>query len=189
MKRIFLIRHGEIPSNTINRYAGRSDEELTDDGIRQVREVSKKLEAYPIKRLFTSPLRRAVQTAEIVGELFNLTPIVEPDLKELRLGPWEGLCEKEIAKQYPEEWFVWYTNPAKLDLPGRERLEELVERAVRAMERIRDGMSDEESVAAVTHVAVIRVLFLWAQDYKLSLYKNITVPNGAILDLFAGDFI
>ncbi|MGA1791763.1 MAG: histidine phosphatase family protein [bacterium] len=189
MKRIFLIRHGEIPSNTINRYAGWSDEELTETGIKQVRAVSEKLKAHPIKKLYTSPLRRAVQTAEIFGESFNLAPIVEPDLKELKLGPWEGLCEKEISKKYPEEWFIWYTNPAKLDLPGRERLEELAERAVRAIERIRDDMADEESVVAVTHVAIIRVLLLWAQDYKLSLYKNITVPNGAILDLFSGNFI
>jgi broad specificity phosphatase PhoE len=189
MKRIFLIRHGEIPSNAINRYAGWSDEELTEAGIKQVRAVSKKLKAYPIKKLFTSPLRRAVQTAEIVGESFDLAPMVEPGLKELKLGPWEGLCEKEIAKQYPEEWFIWYTNPAKLDLPGRERLEELMERAVRTIERIRYEMLDEDSVVAVTHVPIIRVLLLWAQDYKLSLYKNITVTNGAILDLFAGNFI
>ena len=189
MKRIFLVRHGEIPSNKINRYSGWSEEELNETGVRQAREVAQRLDHYHIGHVFTSPIKRAVQTAHIIGDALGIEPVVEPGLKELRLGSWEGLSTEDIAGRYPHEWHIWNTDPSRLRLPGRETLEELLDRAVWAIKNIKKETNGNSGTVAITHVAIIRVLQLWVQKRSLDLYKKIEIPNGAILDLFSGNFI
>ena len=178
----YFVRHGEIESNLKKIYAGWSDEALTPKGIQQAKEAAERLTGFDIAGIYTSPLKRAVQTAEVIGKVLNERPILENSFKEMRLGPWEGKSEQEIRKKFPGRWKIWNSRPAELILTGRETLPELLKRVLSGIKEIRDQM-DGSSVLVVTHVAIIRVLLLHAQKIDLNLYRTIPVPNGKIFEI------
>ena len=179
----YFVRHGEIESNHRNIYAGWSEEGLTRKGRQEAAEAAKIVSNFNIDSIYTSPLRRAVQTAEIIGGFLKKQPILEESFKELKLGIWEGKNEKEIQRDFPDEWKIWDKRPTELGLEGRETLQELLERVLKGIEKIREKEVDG-SVLVVTHVAIIRVLLLHSQGKDLNLYRAIPVPgNGKIFHL------
>ena len=95
------------------------------------------------------------------------------------MGPWEGMSEEDVAKQYPKEWAQWNTSPESLSINGRETLQELQTRVVQGMRNI-EKLNNCTSVLVVTHVAVIRVVTLFARDISLNLYKSIDVGNAKV---------
>lgn len=108
MTKIYFVRHGSIKSNKLKIYAGWGEEELDEEGIDQARKVGRLLSDRNIDVIYTSPIRRAIQTAEITSTFLNVSKIrIEEALKEMKLGPWEGLSENEIAIKYPEEFKLW----------------------------------------------------------------------------------
>jgi len=189
---LFLIRHGEILSNVKRVYAGRSPEPLTEKGRRQVYETAEELKSLHIDAIYTSPVKRAVETAEIIGGVIGKDYIMVDEFKEMEMGPWEGMAEDEIARRYPVEWDIWLKRPAELILPGRETLHALLKRALKGVKRIVDNRHFQ-NIIIVTHVAIIRVLLLWYNKKDLNLYRTINIPNGQIFklevpdnDIFAG---
>ena len=179
---LLMIRHGEVPSNLKKVYAGRSTERLTEKGVQQARQVSGKLIEYEVDAIYSSPIQRALQTAETIKKTIGLEVIKEDAFREMELGLWEGLSESEIAEKYPEKWQAWLKTPDKLSLPGRETLKELLERVLVGLQNIYQDMADG-NVVIVTHVAIIRVLLLWNANKSLALYKTINVPNAEIFEI------
>ena len=191
----YLVRHGEIESNIKKVYAGWSDEPLTERGVRQAEKAGELLKDKGIDALYCSPLRRAVQTAEIIGGIIGKTPILEKNFKEMRLGLWEGLSEDEIESRYPEEWGIWNTRPAELRLDGRETLEALQERVLKGVfsrrwtqmnadkKCLTQRRKDAKNLVIVTHVAIIRVIVLYSQGRDLNEYKRVPVANGELFEI------
>jgi alpha-ribazole phosphatase/probable phosphoglycerate mutase len=180
--KLLLVRHGEILSNTKKIYAGKSKERLTDRGIYQVHEVAGKLKGRRIHALYTSPIQRAIQTAEIIGNVIGKEYVIEDNFREMELGPWEGLSEEKIPELYPHEWEIWQKCPDTLNLPGRETLEELLNRVLTGVRQFYDKIIDQ-TLVVVTHVAIIRVLLLWHAQKSLKLYKQVHVPNAEIFEV------
>ena len=139
----YFVRHGEIDSNLKKVYAGWSEEGLTEVGIQQAGMAGQALKRKGTGALYCSSLRRAVQTAEIIGKAINRKLVLDDHFREMKLGLWEGLSEDEIANAYSEEWRLWNTRPAELVLEGRETLRELQERVLegirRRMSEVREG--------------------------------------------------
>jgi broad specificity phosphatase PhoE len=180
--KFYLVRHGETESNLRKIYAGWNKEELTIKGRNQIVDVAKRLTSFGIDQIYTSPIKRALQTAEIIGYFLKKRPIVEQNFKELRLGIWQGIHEDEVARQYPEKWKIWNTRPAELVLDGRETLHELLERVLSGLRRIA-AADNKGNIAVVTHVAVIRVLQLYFEGRSLNDYRKLPVPaNGSVLE-------
>jgi broad specificity phosphatase PhoE len=160
-------------------YAGRSNEELTLNGRRQAEQAAKKLASINLHAIYSSPLRRAVQTAEIIASHHNKQPILEGSFTEQRLGIWEGLSEDEIARHFKEEWEVWNKRPTELFLEGRETLDELLERVLDGIDKVRTA-HPQGPVVVVTHVAIIRVTYLHLHNVDINKYRTIPVLNGEI---------
>jgi len=180
----YLVRHGEIESNIKKVYAGWSEEELTEKGVLQAEEAGKSLRDKEIDRLYCSPLKRAVQTAEIIGGIIGKEPIPDANFKEIKLGPWVGLSEDEVARRFPEEWALWNERPAELRLDGRETLEGLQERVLEGVfSRRLTQMDTDLGIVVVTHVAIIRVLLLYSEGRELNEYKKVAVGNGEVFEL------
>ena len=186
----YLVRHGEIQSNIDKVYAGWSDEALTDVGMRQAERAGEALKSKGIGALYCSPLKRTAQTAEIIGEAIGLVPVADGHFKEMKMGPWEGLSEDEIARRFAKEWRNWNTQPAVLRLEGRETLAELQERVldgVRELATKEQGLTQRRKgakrVAVVTHVAIIRVMLLYVEGRELNDYKKVPVVNGGIFEI------
>lgn len=181
--RLILVRHGEIDANVRKVYAGRSDDSLNETGRLQAFAAAQMLRDMHVDAIFCSPLRRTMETAAIIGRRISCTPKPVESFNELLMGPWEGVSEAEVAEHYPDELAIWSVRPAELRIPGRETLSELQQRVLAGVQEIQQGLSDTSCVAVVTHVAVIRVLLLWAEGRNLNDYKQVHVQNAAPIEI------
>ena len=127
-----------------------------------------------ITDIFSSPIRRCRESAEILSQNLGVSLRLEEGLEELHFGPWEGLSENEIASRYPCDWNNWKTSPLSLNLPGRETLNDF-------SQRVRDTISKvgrrSTRPLLVTHCSFIRVSFLLTNSIDLNMYPSIVVPN------------
>jgi alpha-ribazole phosphatase/probable phosphoglycerate mutase len=176
---LYMIRHGEIVSNIKKIYAGSSDEGLSRKGIYQAEQAAAKLKNYHVHSLYSSPMRRALETAHIIGEKISKKPVIYKAFREMELGPWEGMSERQVSRDWPREWNIWNKRPAELKLHGRETLHELQVRVLRGVRNIHQQAEDGDCLI-ITHVAVIRVLLIWRAGDSLNSYRTISVPNADI---------
>lgn len=100
MKRIIFIRHATTPWNREMRLQGHVDTSIDDGGREETVALVKKLEEHDIEKIISSDLLRAVETARIIGDAFNLPIITDPRLRECSFGELEGLTQKEAFKKY-----------------------------------------------------------------------------------------
>jgi len=99
--RLLLVRHGESTWNAERRWQGHADAPLTEAGIAQARESARVLAGETLDALLASDLRRAFDTARILGDPHSLAPRVDARLRELDVGVWNGLRREEIAARWP----------------------------------------------------------------------------------------
>jgi probable phosphoglycerate mutase len=95
-------------------FRGRSDFPLNERGFIQAQDLARELNNFPIKYIYTSPLSRARQTAEVISYQCGVEIKVEEGFNNIELGNWEGRYKKEIEKRFPVEWKLWVSNPEKL---------------------------------------------------------------------------
>lgn len=131
---------------------GRSDEPLSAQGIAQARALAAQVRATAVRAVWTSPLARARQTAQIVARACALPLHESHDLREMDYGPLEGLSEEEIARRFPEERRAWSGEPS-IAPPGAESIASVSARVVRAIERIRAG----DPALVITHLVPLRL--------------------------------
>jgi len=101
MTTILLARHGETEWNRIGRYQGWADPTLNETGREQARSLAAQLRSTPIDAVYSSDLRRAHETAEIVAEPHGVPVVVEPGLREVNVGEWSGLTRAEVERRFP----------------------------------------------------------------------------------------
>jgi len=159
-------------------YAGLSEESLTANGVEQVRRLAGRLQGRGIRLIYSSPLTRAVETAEILKHHLGLTVVVEKELREIILGPLEGLSYDQIRAHFPQVWKTWSQAPAELRLEGMEPLEEVQKRIIALMRQLLKKHNGE-TMAAVSHMAVIRCALLYSAKRSLNDYRKIDIPNAA----------
>jgi broad specificity phosphatase PhoE len=148
---ILLVRHGETDWNREHRYQGHADQPLNDAGRAQARELAEILRDERATTLYTSPLRRASETAEIVGERLGLVPRPLEALREIDVGDWQGLTVDEVKVRFPERAGVG----GHAGWSGGETHDELGARVVPALVEL-GGAHPDETVLGVTHAGPIR---------------------------------
>jgi len=172
--RVYIARHGECESNRTKRYAGFSDEGLTETGREQATILARTLAGKGLDCIRTSSLPRARETSELIGSALDLPIFNDNRLNEMSLGPWEGLTEAEIARRYPVEHQTWMDRPDELRLSGRETLSDV---ALRVRAAVTDSILSGRLELLVSHVAFIRVAVLLAKGRPMAEYKTVKVPN------------
>jgi probable phosphoglycerate mutase len=155
--RILLARHGATTSTADDRFAGSSDVELSDEGVRQATALGERLKTVRIDAAYSSHMSRAVRTAAIVAGPHGITPIAMPELREIDHGHWEGVPHKQVAQQCAGEYAAWSADPFNTVIPGGESGKKVLERAKPAVERI---VKDHpgQTVLIVSHKATNRLL-------------------------------
>jgi broad specificity phosphatase PhoE len=156
MLEIYLIRHGESAGNREDRFRGRHDFPLNENGIRQAQALYQELESISFDAIYSSPLKRAFTTAEILA---NGRPIlkIDDDFTNISLGGWENQMKSEIRERYPDLWKLWTTEPEKLNFPGMETLAQVRERSSHALLQLIKKHADGK-IAIVSHRAVFKPL-------------------------------
>ncbi len=165
VKTLYLIRHGETEGSEVKRYKGNIDVPLSEKGIKQADQVAKYLNrSYKshkscngLEAVYSSPLIRALKSAEIIAKPHGLEPIVIPDLRERSFGIWEGMSFNEIKDKYPEEFEAWTGNPLKYSPIGGESTVEVRDRVVNALDNLLSN-HNKEDIAIVAHGGVNRII-------------------------------
>jgi broad specificity phosphatase PhoE len=148
---IVLVRHGATDWNLQGRCQGSSDRELSEAGIRQAGQIADLLGTEEISAVYSSQLRRALQTAELISRRHDLPVLIEEDLRELDHGELEGLTFNEIKSRYAEFLIRWRSEPADIRVPGGERLTDVAERAWNRLNQIMQRHPDAKRILVVSH--------------------------------------
>jgi 2,3-bisphosphoglycerate-dependent phosphoglycerate mutase len=151
-----MVRHGQSTWNREHRIQGQLDPPLSEDGRRQAGLLAERLAARSFIAIYTSDLKRAVETAEAVAARTGLTPRPLAGLREIFLGEWEGLRTDEIAERFPEAWARWVEEPDWDVVPGGERAAAFEARVAAALDGIYAQHSSGE-VLVVTHGGVVQI--------------------------------
>jgi len=193
MSRLLLVRHGETELKSSERYWGRTDTKLSALGLRQAERLRDRLAAERIDAIYSSNLKRARMTAEIIASGHQLDVTTCAELREVDFGEIEGLNMEEVSQLFPE----LAVRMKKVDrgpdfrYPGGESLDELGNRLSSFLGRLKKH-NEEETVLVVAHYGVIRTLICQLMGMELRHVYHIrlklaslsimeTGPTGAIL--------
>ena len=155
--RLILVRHGEPEAYARGRCYGKLDVGLSNLGREQIRRVARRLKKMQLSAVYSSPRRRAYESAEIIAIEHKLDVSSDPRLCEIDFGEFEGLTYDEVAERYPEEYREWMERPTEVTFPGGENFMTLRERVTHCADRIRASHSGQ-TVAVVSHGGVNRVI-------------------------------
>ena len=155
--RLILVRHTEPDASAHGRCYGSLDVDLSPVGRSHADALGAALSSFGVHALYSSPLRRALETARLIGAHLGLEPRVRPDLRELDFGELEGRTYEEIAASEPALWRTWMETPTAVRFPGWESYADLRARVAKALEEIREQHSGSV-VALVAHGGVNRAL-------------------------------
>lgn len=178
--RLYLLRHGETEWNFEGRCQGVSDLDLNERGKRQAVEIARYLSREKIDALYASDLKRALHTAEAIGQSHDLEVRVDLDFRELDHGAFEGLTFSEIRTSYPDFLRMWRSEPAELLVPGGERLIDVERRAWRGMEKILNAHRSDETVVVVSHQFPIATILCRITGTSLNDYRSFRVDPCAL---------
>lgn len=160
MLRLYLIRHGETDWNAEGRIQGQSDIELNSYGEAQAQCLAARLvEEGEFHALYSSPLKRASCTAQVIGRALNLPIIYDARLVERSLGVLEGLTMNEIKEQFPHVHRAWHEGGMRPPIPGEEPREAFVMRTRAFIDDLR-AAHPQGQVIVVTHGGTLNMLLL-----------------------------
>lgn len=189
-KRLFLIRHGEIIQHKEKIFLGQTDAPLSEKGRAQAKEAAGELSNLQISvnRIYTSDLSRAAETAEIIKGSLNpdIEVILEPKLREMSLGEWDGRYINEIKEQFPEEYQKRGENLLAYKFGNEsENFYDLRYRVMKGFRNIlmreREAGDDARDIFIVAHQGVIQVMLSSLRNRSLEEETRSPIPNGGIV--------
>ena len=182
MDQLLLIRHGQTEWNKEGRYTGQSDIPLTELGHQQAQQAAEKLVDLPPDVLYSSDLLRARQTAAPLSEMFSLDVSIDPRLKEINQGQWEGMLFPDIKQKFAKEFAAQRSNPVKVGAPGGETVEQVRTRVFSALEDIITKHADSKSrVVVVSHGFVIALIRLYFSNKPIEHVWDLIPGNVEII--------
>ena len=171
MTEIVLVRHGETEWNVEEIFRGRIDVELNETGIKQAQLLAEYLRDVNVEAVYSSPLRRALRTAEIIAGSQQLEVKVAPALIDFDYGEWQGLPHQEVKEKYKELYIKWIHQPGKVKMTAGESLNDVRERAIGLIDEVVD--KQQGTVVLVAHRVVNKVLICALLGLDNSHFWNI----------------
>lgn len=160
MTQFILIRHGQTEWNRVERFRGRVDVPLNETGLAQAEATGRRVAvAWKPVAVYSSPLSRAVKTAEAIAKHFGLTVQVYAGLADIDYGAWQGLSPEEARQRWPEMVDAWYNQPHLARIPQGESLDDLRRRAMAAVKELA-ARHDQETIVLVGHTVINRIILL-----------------------------
>lgn len=159
MTTILLARHGETDWNRDNRFQGHADPPLNETGRAQATELSTALAQEPLAAIYSSPLRRAFETAQIAAAAHGLEPVPVDALREVDVGSWQGLTRAEIEERFPEQFARWLEYEAGWE--DGESYEEMGRRVIAGLLELA-AAHEGERILAVSHGGPVRAAYALA---------------------------
>lgn len=180
--KIWLVRHGETDANLQKRFQGWTDLPLNAAGLRQAEWLRRELGHSPLRQIFASPLRRAMQTAGIIAEGSRGESAVVPveAIKELNFGQWDGRSSAEIAANDPETYQRWLDQWERTAPPGGESAAAMYDRVCDWFGTLVRKTDQRAEVVIVTHEGVILQILAHLLGLGLAGCWHFRVEPGSI---------
>jgi broad specificity phosphatase PhoE len=189
MAKLILARHGETAWNVEKVFRGRADVNLDEVGIKQAQLLGKYLSNWELEAIYSSPIKRALDTANIVARYQGVAVRIAEGLIDFDYGEWQSLPEQEVKRLYPAVFNEWHKSPHKVRMPGGESLEDVRRRAV---EVVKDILSrHRNNLLLVSHRVVVKVLICYLLGLDNSHFWDISQDVGGItvFDYADGRFV
>jgi broad specificity phosphatase PhoE len=183
---ILMARHGETDWNRDYRFQGHADPPLNETGRAQAAKLARTLAGESLAEIYSSPLRRALETARILAEPHGLEPVQVEALREVDVGSWQGLTRAEIEERFPEQYARWLDAAQGWD--DGETYDQMAERVVPALFELAAG-NEGQRLLAVTHGGPIRAAFAFAEGmtYAESRLNGPSIGNAYLAEFAVED--
>lgn len=185
--RLILIRHGEIEGiGSVHKYQGRADRSLSQAGAKQAEALAGRLKEEPISVIYSSGLKRTIETAMAIARPHNLPVNPWDCFNEIDFGDWEGKSLEEIKEKDPEIYRKWL-NGEEFSPPGGESVSDLKHRVIKGLEVILKRKAEGTTLLAA-HGGPIKIIlahFLGLSQVNFwAIAQDLAALN--IIDFFEG---
>ena len=183
MLEILLIRHGETDWNREQKIMGNRPIPLNSIGIQQAEAVGHSLRSVGVDAIYTSPLKRAVQTARAIARMKKIKWIESPEVAEIYYGSWIGKKFSEVREE--PAYICYHTSPSEAQIPGGEKMVDVHARVVGFVERLRKKHEDGR-IVVVSHADVIKTILVHYMNLHLNDILKFRIDNCSISLLWFG---
>lgn len=184
--RLLIVRHGQTDWNIDGRFQGQTDIPLNATGHKQAHALARRLAAKPLEAIYASDLKRASLTASIIHQALSAdgrSPLIlEPRLREMCFGEWEGLTYREIQARQPRQLSRWESDLEQVAPPAGETLLEMAERVQAAFQSIL-AAHPGKSVLLVAHGGPLQMLIAQALGMPPGRFWQIHLSNASLSEL------
>ena len=188
--RLFLVRHGLSSFNKKGLIQGRIDESyLTDEGYEQAKLTGSLLNEIKFDQIYSSPLKRAAETAREIEKCFNenFNIYYDKNLLEVDLHKWSGLTSKDIKSKYKDSYLIWKNDPEKLELKNKDNItykpiQDLFEQARLFIQNLQEEhkSNKNQNILIIAHNAILRCLILYLLNKPNQGFRKIRLDNASI---------
>jgi probable phosphoglycerate mutase len=179
MTELILVRHGETLWNQQGRMQGQKDSPLTELGVRQARQLARRLKAQAFAALYSSDLGRAYRTAASIAEETGHEIVADARLRERHFGVFEGMTHAEIEARHPDLHRRFATRDPHFAMPGGESAAEFHRRCLGCLAEIA-ARHEAAAVVVVAHGLVLDAVYRAALGMKLSEPRGFPLVNCSI---------
>ena len=183
---LYIVRHCEAEGNISETFQGHTDSNITEKGALQLEKLSERFRNIPVDIIYTSPLKRAMLTAEAAGKYHDAPVISDSDLMEINGGKMEGCKWSSLGDIFPDEYSVWVNDFAHFHAPNGESVAQVYERMKRAVLNIvRENKG--KSVVVSSHGGSIRILLCFLLGHSLDEIVDVPWVENTSVCLFRFD--
>jgi len=186
MPLILLIRHGENEYVKTGRMAGRLPHvHLNERGKGQAHTLADRLSGSPVKAIYSSPMERAMETAEPIAGALGLEVIIRPGLIEVDIGEWQDQKLKALSRL--KQWKNVQNRPSMFRFPGGETFVEAQNRIVTELNSLAEKHEQKDLVICVSHADPIKLAAAFYTGMPLDAFQNLSVSTASITAIFLGE--
>ncbi|HEX8843573.1 MAG TPA: histidine phosphatase family protein [Pyrinomonadaceae bacterium] len=178
---LYFLRHGQTPLSRDDAFCGSGlDPELTAEGLEMALAFADAYRSFPWSAIYSSPLRRTINTARPLSEALGLVTELRDDLKEIGYGKWEGKTKETVERDYHDDYLRWQADPAWYPPTEGELAVAISRRALRVVEEIK-GRFATGNVLVVSHKATIRILLCSLMGIDVGRFRyRMSCPVGSL---------
>ncbi len=179
--KIYFLRHGTTIWNVEGRLQGRNDSDLTEEGINRAIRLRNKLEDVKFDLIYSSPQKRALETANIIRGNRDAEITIHEALYEIDFGDWEGMKIPDIEREFSKEFHTFMAEPEKYHPTKGESFVDLFKRVQEFLDEIKN--LNNENILVVTHGATIKAMLTIIKGLNINQISNIPVYTGTALNI------
>lgn len=180
MLNFYIVRHGQTEWNIERRFQGWLDSPLTEHGVESALELKAHLEDYKFHHCYTSPSQRAARTMGLVLSDHHQSFKTDERLREINLGPWQGMKHEEIEMEFPEQLEIFYNHPEIFWLTDAETYHDVYDRVKSFLNEQIESYKEhnrDHNILIMTHGVTLMVFQLIFDGKPVSELKNYSVAK------------